>query len=378
MERIYLDHNATTPLDPRVLEAMRPWLERRFGNASSLHWFGQRARAAVEDARAQVAALVGAAPAEIVFTSGGTEADNLALRGAAAAAPESRRKVLVRAHRASRRAQHREGPRRRRASPVETVRRDAEGRLDESDLRGAPRRNGALVSIMLANNETGVLQPVAEAAALGPEPRAPSSTATPSRPWARCPWTWTRSAATSSSLSGHKIYGPKGVGALYVRRGTRHAGAPARRLAGAEPARGHRERGGRRRPRRRRRPGREGLLAAEAARLAALRDRLEARLLAMPGARVNGRGPRLPNTTNVSFGTGTRSPSSWPWTSPGVAVSTGAACAAGAAEPSHVLLAMGLARDVRPGQPALLPGAGHDAPRRSIGPRTSCSRRLHG
>ena len=95
MERVYLDHNATTPLDPRVLEAMRPWLEGRFGNASSLHWFGQRARAAVEDARAQVASVVGASPAEIVFTSGGTEADNLALRGVAAAAESRRRKVLV-------------------------------------------------------------------------------------------------------------------------------------------------------------------------------------------------------------------------------------------------------------------------------------------
>src|SRR6185295_4664027 len=95
MERIYLDHNATTPLDPRVLEAMRPWLEGRFGNASSLHWFGQQARAAVEEARGQVAALVGAAPAEIVFTSGGTEADNLALRGVAAAAEGPRRKFLA-------------------------------------------------------------------------------------------------------------------------------------------------------------------------------------------------------------------------------------------------------------------------------------------
>ena len=95
MDRIYLDHNATTPLDPRVLEAMRPWLEGGFGNASSLHWFGQAARAAVDDARAQVAALVGAAPAEIVFTSGGTEADNLALRGVAAAAALARRKLVV-------------------------------------------------------------------------------------------------------------------------------------------------------------------------------------------------------------------------------------------------------------------------------------------
>ncbi|HEY6547985.1 MAG TPA: aminotransferase class V-fold PLP-dependent enzyme, partial [Vicinamibacteria bacterium] len=165
MDRIYLDHNATTPLEPRVLEAMHPWLAGAFGNASSLHWYGQSARAAVDAARGHVAALVGASAAEIVLTSGGTEADNLALRGVAAAARPARRKLVVSAveHPAvlnTAKALGREGF----ALTVLSV--DAAGRLDLEALRGQVDETTALVSVMLANNETGVLQPVAEAAAL--------------------------------------------------------------------------------------------------------------------------------------------------------------------------------------------------------------------
>lgn len=343
VERIYLDHNATTPLDPRVLEAMRPWLESRFGNASSLHWFGQGARAAVEDARVQVAALIGAAPAEIVFTSGGTEADNLALQGAAAAAPGSRRRVLVSAveHPAvlgTARALRAQG------FVGETVRVTAEGRLDENDLRTRLDETCALVSVMLANNETGVLQPVAEAAAWA-RTRGALVHCDAVQAVGKVPVNVDALGCDLLSVSGHKIYGPQGVGALYVRRGTPmrallHGGSQERnRRAGTENVAGAVGLGAAAELAR-------GLLAFEPARLAALRDRLEERLLTLPDARINGRGPRLPGTTNVSFGTRDAVPLLMALDLAGVAVSTGAACAAGAPEPSHVLLAMGLDRDV--------------------------------
>ena len=343
MERIYLDHNATTALDPRVLEAMRPWLEGRFGNASSLHWFGQRARAAVEDARARVAALVGASPAEIVFTSGGTEADNLALRGVAAAAEAPRHKVLVSAveHPAvlnTARVLQAQG------FVTETVGVTPEGGLDLADL--SERLDGAtvLVCVMLANNETGVLQPVVQAAALA-RARGALFHCDAVQGVGKLAVDVGALGCDLLALSAHKIYGPQGVGALYVRRGTAmHAllcgGAQERnRRAGTENV-----------------AGVVGLgaatelarveLGSEPARVAALRDQLEGRLLAIPDASVNGSGPRLPNTTNVSFGTRDAVSLLMALDLAGVAVSTGAACAAGAAEPSHVLLAMGLAREV--------------------------------
>jgi len=342
MDRIYLDHNATTPLDRRVFEAMRPWLEGDFGNASSLHWFGQRARAAVEDARAHVAALVGAAPAEIVFTSGGTEADNLALRGVAAAAGPRRRKILVSA------VEHPAVLNTAKALlalgfTTEVVRVTPEGRLDLDDLRERLDEEAALVSVMLANNETGVLQPVGEAAALA---RAKGALMHCDAVQAAGKMEVDVGALGCDllSLSAHKIYGPQGVGALYVRRGTpmqallRGGSQERNRRAGTENV-----------------AGAVGLARAaelaqadldhEPARLAALRDRLEPRLLAIPDARVNGGGARLPNTTNVSFGTVDAVPLLMALDLAGVAVSTGAACAAGAAEPSHVLLAMGMAPD---------------------------------
>ena len=343
MERIYLDHNATTPLDPRVLEAMRPWLEGRFGNASSLHWFGQRARAAVEDARGQVAALVGASSAEIVFTSGGTEADNLALCGVAAAAEAPRRKLLVSAveHPAvlnTAKALQAQG------FIAERVRVSPEGGLDLGDLRERLDDTTALVSLMLANNETGVLQPVAEAAALA---RAQGALfhCDAVQGAGKVAVNVSALGCDLLSLSGHKIYGPQGVGALYVRRGTpmqallrggsqeRNRRAGTENVAGAIGLGAAAELAG-------------ALLGEETARLAALRDRLEVRLLAVASARVNGGGLRLPNTTNVSFGTRDAVPLLMALDLAGVAVSTGAACAAGAAEPSHVLLAMGLAREV--------------------------------
>jgi cysteine desulfurase len=339
VERLYLDHNATTPLDPRVLDAMSSVLREGWGNASSLHWFGQRARAAVDEARGAVAALIGASPAEIVFTGSGTEADNLALRGVAAAAREPRRKILYSSieHHAvvhTARALAEEGAR------VEAVRATADGVVDLDDLRAKLDDTTALVCLMLANNETGVLQPVAEVSRLAHARGA----------LVHCDAVQAAGKVSVDvgaldvdllALSAHKIYGPQGVGALFVRRGTRmkpllRGGSQERnRRAGTENVAGIAG------------LGRAAQLAAhdtgaEAARLASLRDRLETRLLAIPGAVRNGNAERVPNTTNVSFERAEAESLLLALDLRGLAVSTGAACAAGAMEPSHVLRAMGL------------------------------------
>lgn len=338
MQRVYLDHNATTPLDPRVLDAMLPFLRESYGNASSLHWFGQRARAAVEEARGQVAALVGAEPAEIVFTASGSESDNMALRGVAARAPLGRRALVVSAieHHAvlnTAKALAEEGF----ALTIAPV--DELGRLDLESFRRALDGRTLVVSLMLANNETGVLQPVAEAAALAREHGALVH-CDAVQAAGKSEVDVTRLGADLLTLSAHKLYGPKGTGCLYVRRGTRMAplvrgGAQERnRRAGTENVAGIVGFGaaaalaGER-------------LADEAARCAALRDRLESRLVALAGARRNGGEPRLANTTNVSFDGVDAEALLIALDLEGVAASTGAACAAGGVEPSHVLQAMG-------------------------------------
>jgi cysteine desulfurase len=340
MRRIYLDHNASTPVDPRVREAMGAALSEDFGNPSSLHWYGQRARAAVDDARGEVAALLGAAPAEVVFTGSGTEADNLAVRGVAAAAREPRRKILYSAieHHAvvnTARGLAEEG------WPVEAVRVGTDGLLDLDDLRARLDERTALVAVMLANNETGVVQPLAEVARLAHE-RGALVHCDAVQAVGKLPLDVRTLPVDLMALSGHKVYGPKGVGALWVRRGTRlkaflRGGSQERnRRAGTENVAGIVGLG-----RAARIAREEG--AAEAARLGPLRDRLEERLLAIDGAQRNGLGPRVPNTTNVSFAGVEAESLLLALDLAGLAVSTGAACAAGAVEPSHVLRGMGLA-----------------------------------
>ena len=336
--RIYLDHNATAPLHPRALEAMLPFLQSQFGNASSLHWFGQRARAAVEEARGHVAALVGAEPAEIVFTSGGSEADNMAVRGVAARARAPRRSLVVSAieHHAvlnAARALREDG------FPVAVAGVGGSGALDLADFAAKLDETTALACVMLANNETGCIQPVAEAARLahlsGALVHCDAVQAA-----GRLPLDVRALDVELLALSGHKIGGPQGVGALYVRRGTPMA--PLVRGGGQE---------------RNRRAGTENVagivgfgaaaaeaasaLAAEQARLLRLRDRLEERLLACPGTRRNGVEPRLANTANLSFDGTEAEDLLVALDLEGLAVSTGAACAAGGVEPSHVLRAMG-------------------------------------
>ena len=337
--RVYLDHNATTPLDPRVLEEMLPFLRDDFGNPSSLHWFGQRARAAVEEARASVAALVGAESAEIVFTASGSESDNMALRGVAAKARAPRRGLVVGGleHHAvlnTARALREEG------WPVEIVRVREDGIVDLEDLAVKLGAGSALVSLMLANNETGVLQPVAEAARLARKHGALVH-CDAVQAGGKLPIDVRTLDVDLLTLSAHKLCGPKGVGCLYVRRGTpmgalvRGGGQERNRRAGTENV-----------------AGIVGfgvaaalaaeVLPAEAARLRRLRDRLEERLLALPGARRNGGEPRLANTANVSFPGAEAEDLVMALDLEGIAVSTGAACAAGGVEPSHVLRAMGL------------------------------------
>ena len=339
MGRIYLDHNATTPLDPRVLDAMLPILRDGFGNPSSLHWFGQQARAAVDTAREQVAALIGASPGEIVFTGSGTEADNTALRGAAAAAREPRRKVVYSTieHHAvmnTAKALAEEGV------PVEAARTRADGRVDLDDLRARVDDRTAVVAVMLANNETGVVEPVAEVVRIARE-RGALVHCDAVQAAGKIPVDVRDLDVDTLALSAHKIYGPKGVGALYIKRGTRlkafvRGGSQERnRRAGTENVAGIVG------------LGRAAELArddmgAESARLSGLRDRLESQLLATPGAQRNGEAPRVPNTANVSFSGVEAESLVMALDLAGVAVSTGAACAAGAVEPSHVLRAMGL------------------------------------
>jgi cysteine desulfurase len=334
---VYLDHNATTPLDARVLDAMLPYLRESFGNPSSLHWFGQRARAAVEDARARVASLIGADPAEIVFTASGSESDNMALRGAVAKARGARRIVVTAVeHHAvlnSAKALAEEG------CAVEIARAGEDGRLDLGDLRAKLAAPATVVSVMLANNETGVLQPVAEAARLAHE-RGALVHCDAVQAGGKAPLDVRGLDVDLLTLSAHKLYGPKGVGCLYVRRGTSLAplvrgGAQERnRRAGTENVAGIVGFGAAASR------AREAL-AADTARIGALRDRLEERLLAVPGARRNGGLVRVTNTASVSFEGVDAEALVIALDLEGVAASTGAACAAGGVEPSHVLKAMG-------------------------------------
>jgi cysteine desulfurase len=339
MKRIYLDHNATTPLDPRVLEAMLPFLRDDYGNPSSLHWFGQRARGAVEEARARVAELVAADSGEIVFTSGGSESDNAALRGVAANARPPRAGIVCTAieHHAVLNTAKALGDEGR---PVAIVRVGESGAVDPGDLAARVGETTALVSVMLANNETGVLQPVAEAARLV-RARGALVHCDAVQGAGKVVVDVRALGVDLLTLSAHKIYGPKGIGCLYVRRGTalaalvRGGGQERNRRAGTENVAGAVGFGAAAAL------ARESL-QADAVRLAALRDRLEARLLAIPGARRNGEGPRVPNTTNVSFERAEAEELVIALDLEGLAVSTGAACAAGGVEPSHVLRAMGL------------------------------------
>lgn len=342
---VYLDYNATTPLAPEVLEAMLPYLRGEFGNPSSIHAFGQRAKAALYDARERVAALIGAGPNEVLFTGGGTESDNLAILGVLEAAENRRRHLIASAveHHAvlnTMKALAKKG------LPVTFLKVDRSGRVDPDELRAALTPETLLVSIMHANNETGVVQPIAELARLSHMAGAYFHTDAV-QSIGKIPVDVNDLGVDLLSLSGHKFYGPKGTGALYVRRGVKTR--PVFRGGGQERAR---------RPGTENLPGLVGLgYAAELAgahldeereRVAALRDLLQDGVLArIPGSAVNGGdAERTPNTLNMSFDGVEGETLIIALDLKGCAVSTGAACSSGTVEPSHVLMAMGL----RPGQ----------------------------
>jgi cysteine desulfurase len=344
MRRIYLDHNATTRLHPDARAEMAPFLDEEFGNPSSIHAAGRAARDAVERARERVARLIGAGRDEIVLTSGGTEGNNLAIRGAAEAArslDEGRVRVLVSPveHPSALGAAE---ALRARGFAVEQLRVDGAGRVDPGELERRLLSDVALVSVQLANHETGVVQPIAALADLA-HARGAWFHSDVVQAAGKVALDVRALGVDAATLSAHKLYGPKGAGAIYVRGG--------RALAPLALG-GHQER--------ERRPGTENVAgvvgfgaacelerahgAEWSAHVARLRDRLEAGLLAL-GARTNGGEPRVANTANVAFAGADGESIVINLDLAGVQVSMGAACTSGSVEPSPVLLALGQPRE---------------------------------
>ena len=341
VQRVYLDHNATTPVHPAVVEAMTKALREDFGNPSSVHHFGQRAKAAMDEARSAVAALIGAEPSEVVFTSGGTESDNFAIRGAAEALDATRRRHLIATTIEHEAVLNTLKALARRGRPTTLLRVDGTGIVAPDALKEALTDDTAVVSVMHANNEIGTIQPILELARLAHDRGALFHTDAVQTA-GKVTVDVRKLDVDLLSISAHKFYGPKGVGALWIRRGLRLLPV----LTGGKHERS-------------RRAGTENVtgivgmgvaatLAAakideEARRVSALRDRLEEGVLrAVPGTTVNGvRSPRVPNTTNISFDRIEAESLLIALDLEGVAVSTGSACSSGTLEPSHVLKAMG-------------------------------------
>jgi cysteine desulfurase len=355
VNRVYLDYNATTPVDPQVLDAMLPHFSADFANASSIHTPGQRARAAVEIAREQVARLIGARPQEIVFTSGGTESDNHAIFGVLSArvaqpilavhfSPHAPAHIITSTveHEAvlnACQAAEKQGVN------VTYLGVDREGQVDPEAVRQALRPETVLITIMHANNELGTVQPLEEIGRIAKEHKIYFHTDAVQSA-GKLPIDVNALNVDLLSLSGHKLYAPKGVGALYIRSGTR-----VRQLLYG----GHHQRGFR--------PGTENVagiaglgeaaeiarsaLSADSERVAKLRDKLERGLLErVPQVRVNGgSAPRTPNTTNVLFAGIEGEALVIALDLKGLACSVGAACSSGAVEPSHVLTAIGLTQE---------------------------------
>jgi cysteine desulfurase len=344
MQRIYLDHTATTPLDPKVLEAMIPYFSLHFGNASSIHSYGREGKEALERARGTIASLLGADPGEVFFTSGGTEADNFALRGVAAAAAGTRRGIVTS------QAEHHAilepcEDLAHAGIPVIVLPVNRRGSVDIGALSAAVDAKTLLVSLMHANNEVGTISPIREIAGVAHAAGALFHTDAVQTA-GRIPINVREADVDLLTLSAHKMYGPKGIGALFVKRGT-----PIQPILSG----GGQERG--------KRPGTENVplavgfaeafrlavaeMDAESARLRLLRDALEGLLRArFPALLVNGDPEhRLPHILNISFDS-TRLPLEGEMLVVnmdlrGVAVTSGSACTSGSMQPSHVLLAMG-------------------------------------
>ena len=341
MRRAYLDNNATTPLLPEVFEAMRPHFLERFGNASSIHQQGQQARSAVEHAREQVAELLNCRAAEIVFTSGGTEGDNLALFGLVQPGDHVITSAIE--HHAVLNSCNRLE---QMGCSVTYVPVDGRSLVDPDDVRRALRPETKLISIMMANNETGVLQPVAEIGKLAAETDVYFHTDAVQAA-GKVPLEVKEIGCDLLTISAHKIHGPQGTGALFVRKGTLlqplfYGGRHERsRRAGTENLAGIVGLG------RAAEIARQGFSDESVARMKGLRDSLEKAILeGIEQVAVNGAGaPRVPNTANISFDCIEGEAMVIALDLKGLSVSTGAACSSGAIEPSHVLTAMGLSAD---------------------------------
>ena len=341
VQRIYFDHNATTPIHPAVADTMAAALREEFGNPSSVHHFGQRAKAAIDNARSAVAALIGADPSEVVFTSGGTESDNLAIRGTAEALERGGRRHLIASGIEHEAVLNTLKALARRGSDTTLLSVGDTGVASADDLRAALRDDTALVSMMHANNEIGTIQPIAELARVAHERGALFHTDAVQSA-GKIPIDIKVLGVDLVSISAHKFYGPKGVGAIWIRRGLRllpisTGGKQERnRRAGTENVAGIVGMGAAAEVAREK-------MADEGVRLAALRDRLEEGILrAVPRTMVNGaRTSRVPNTTNISFDRVEAESLLIGLDLEGIAVSTGSACSSGTLEPSHVLKAMG-------------------------------------
>jgi cysteine desulfurase len=338
MRRVYMDANATTPLLPEVWEAMRPYMMDRFGNASSIHQQGQQARAAVEEAREAVAELLHCRPAEIVFTSGGTEADNMAIFGLVTPGDHVVT-TSIEHHAVLNSAEQLRG----RGVDVTFLRVSSEGVVDPDDLLRALTPKTKLISVMMANNETGAIQPVEEIGRIASEADIYFHTDAVQAA-GKLPLDVRSIGCDLLSISGHKMHAPQGTGVLYVRRGTQIEpllfGGPheRQRRAGTENLPGIVGLG------RAAKLAMDGLKNGSMEQLAVLRDKLENGILAAVGdIGINsGTVPRVPNTTNFWFDYLEGEALVIALDLKGLAVSGGSACQSGATEPSHVLLAMGV------------------------------------
>ena len=346
MRRIYFDNNASTPVLPEVFEAMRPYFAEHFGNASSIHHHGQETRAAVERARESVANLLGCRASEIVFTSGGTEGDNLAIFGLTKPGLTKPGDHIITStiehHAVLNSCKQLEAS----GCEVTYVPVDGHCLVDPDDVRRALRKNTKLITIMMANNETGVLQPVEEIAKIATEVDVYFHTDAVQAA-GKVPINVKQIGCDLLSISGHKMHAPQGVGALYVRKGTilqpmfyggRHERS---RRAGTENVPGIVALG------KAAELAQNALQNGEVAEMAAMRDQIESAILnEIEATYLNGKGaPRVPNTTNICFDYIDGEALVIALDLKGLAVSTGAACSSGAIEPSHVLTAMGLSPD---------------------------------